>query len=311
LNPIRAGIYSIVLRSCADKLPPNQYHIKLRGVTIAAGDIIADMWMAMSTDPDGGEPIQGIPLKEPAFGLPAIWIREDQRDDAIAAGYTVVSPSSVVATHLGETLKTHAGDILSRQDVQGLLENTKKTAESLVSDLIPSSISTAEVHVILQNLLREKVSIRDLVTILETIGYHVRVSKDAEYLTDQCRIALSRSICKQHAAPDSGDLPAITLAPDLEEQLAQGVVNDSGAGSTGTALIAVSPQVTQNLLKSLNIEVEKALTEHGVQPVILCNARIRMPLRRMIERMLPQIAVLSYNEVGPTTRVQSMGLVRG
>ncbi|MEB3245456.1 MAG: flagellar biosynthesis protein FlhA [Vampirovibrionales bacterium] len=299
------------------QLPPNHYQIKLRGTVIDSGDIIADMWMAMSTDPDNAEPLNGIPLKEPAFGLPAIWIRDDQRDEAMANGYTVVSASSVVATHLSEVLKRHAADILSRQDVAGLLDHTKKTAESLVADLVPGSISAAELHVVLQNLLREKVSIRDLTTILETVGYHVRVSKDPDYLSEQCRVALSRAICKQHASPESGDLPAVTLAPELEEQLAQGLVSEATAltgsnnsVSAGSALIAVNPQITQKMLKALNQEVEKSLAEHGLQPVILCNARIRLPFRRLTERLLPQIAVLSYNEVGPTTRVQTLGMVR-
>jgi flagellar biosynthesis protein FlhA len=280
---------------------PNEYNIKLRGIAIASGEVMAEMFLAMSTDPDS-EPLKGIETSEPAFGLPALWIRDDQKEDAEIGGYTVVSASAVVATHLTEIVKRHASDILSRMDVQHLLDNCKKHSESLVSDLIPDTLSVAEVHIILQNLLHEKVSIRDMNSILEALSYHSRVNKDSDFLTEQCRMALSRSICKQHLDAESGELPALTLAPELEEQLAQGLTDD-GRG------LALSPVLTQNLFTALNQEVERVLSNYGLQPVILCNTRLRLPFRRLIERLLPQIAVLAYNEIGPTVRVQSLGFV--
>ncbi len=285
------------------QLPPNQYNIKLRGVTIDQGEVMADLWLAMSTDPDIIEPIQGIETKEPAFGLPALWIEADEKEQAEMNGYTVVSASAVVSTHLTEFIKKNSADILGRADVQNLLTNVKKSNESLVTDLVPDTLTEAEIQVILQNLLREKVSIRDMVTILESLGYHCRVNKDPDYLTEQVRMALSRSICKQHQNPDTGELPVLTLDPTVEEQMAQGLTQD---GQT----LALGPVFTQKLFAALNQEIERVIGAHGVQPVLLCNARLRLPFRRMIERMLPQIAVLSYNEIGPSVKATAVGSVR-
>ena len=284
------------------QLPPNQYQIKLRGVVIETGDVRSEMWLAMNTD-STTEEIKGIATKEPAFGLPAVWIYADQKEQAEVMGYTVVSASAVVATHLSEVVKRYGPDILSRQDVQSLLEHLKKTAESLVEDLIPDQLTVSELHIILQNLLRERVSIRDLSSILEALSYHSRVSKDKDYLTEQCRMALSRSICKQYQDTASGELPVVTLAPDVEEKLAGGLT-DSGE------LLGLSPAFTQGLLSSINAEIEKVLSTQGYQPVLLCNSKIRLPLRRLLERMLPQIGVLSYNEIGPTVKATAVGMVR-
>ncbi|MBK8190621.1 MAG: flagellar biosynthesis protein FlhA [Vampirovibrionales bacterium] len=285
------------------QLGPNQYQVKLRGVTIDRGEIMADRYLAMNTDPDNMEPPAGsIATREPAFGLPALWIRASQKEEAEDNGFTVVSASAVVSTHLTEILKRNLADILNRGDVLNLLDNLKRQNESLVSDLIPDLLSSAQVHVILQHLLRERVSIRDLSSILEALGYHARVHKDPDFLAEQCRMALSRAICKQHQDPDSGDLPVITLAPEVEEQMAQGLMEDGG--------LALSPAFTQQILNALGKEVEKAITATGVQPVVLCNAQLRRPFKRLIERSLPQISVLSYNEIGPSVKVNAVGSVR-
>jgi flagellar biosynthesis protein FlhA len=285
------------------QLPPNQYNIKLRGVTIESGEVMADLWLAMSTDPDVTEPIEGIETKEPAFGLPALWIEADEKEQAEVAGYTVVSASAVVSTHLTEIIRKNAADILSRGDVQNILTNVKKTNETLVTDLVPDTLSEGEVQMILQNLLREKVSVRDMITILEALSYHCRVNKDPDYLTEQVRMALSRSICKQHQNPETGDLPVVTLDPTVEEQIAQGLSPDG-------QLLAMGPVFTQKLFNALNQEIERVITSTGIQPVLLCNAKLRLPFRRLIERLLPQIAVMSYNEIGPTTKVSALGSVR-
>jgi len=285
------------------QLPPNRYNIKLRGITIENGEVQADLWLAMSTDPDITEPIPGIETKEPAFGLPALWIGEEEKEQAEVAGYTVVSASAVVSTHLTEVIRKNAADILSRADVQNLLSNVKKANETLVTDLIPDTLNEADIQVILQNLLREKVSVRDMVTVLETLSYHCRVSKDSDYLTEQVRMGLSRSICKQFTNIDTGELPVVTLDPTVEEQLAQGLSQDGH-------VLAVGPAFTQKLFAALNKEIERVMNNTGHQPVLLCNARLRLPFRRMIERLLPQIAVLSYNEIGPSTKVTALGSVR-
>ncbi len=283
------------------QLAPNAYHIKLRGVVIEQGEVRSDMWMAMSTD-SSADRVKGIATREPAFGLPALWIYPDIKEEAEMKGYTVVSPSAVIATHLSEVCKRFAPDILSRQDVQGLLDNLKKTSEALVDDVIPDQLTVSELHVLLQNLLRERISIRDLTSILEALGYHSRVSKDRDYLTEHCRLALSRGICKQYQDPNSGELYVVTLMPDVEEKIAAALTENS-------EFLALSPAYTQGLMNSINKEIEMVLASYGIQPVLLCNSKIRLPLRRLIERMLPQIGVLSYNEIGPTVKATAAGTV--
>lgn len=284
------------------KLAPNTYHINLRGVKIDGGDVYPDRYMAMATDPDVEGSMDGLEAKEPAFGLPALWVEDERKEEAEELGYTVVSASAVVSTHLSEVLKRYSASILTRSDVQQLLDNVKKTHAPLVEDLVPDGLSPAEVHVVLQQLLKEKVCIRDMVSILEALSYHYRVSKNPDYLTEQVRVALSRSICKQHLNMDD-ELPVITIAPDLEELMAQGLNTDDN-------ILALGPVFTQNFLNGLNQEVENAVSHAGIQPVLLCNARLRLPIRRLIERTLPQIAVMSYNEIGPTTKVMSLGMIR-
>jgi flagellar biosynthesis protein FlhA len=285
------------------QLPPNLYQIKLRGTVIDKSEVFPDMWLAMCTDPDGVDPIEGINTKEPAFGLPAVWVAAEQKEAADMSGYTVVSPSAVISTHLSEIIKRYAADILSRQDVQELLDNLKETAEPLVADVIPDPLSVPQVHLILQNLLRERVSIRDLVSVFEALGYHSRVSKDPDYLTEHCRMALARGICKQLITPDTGELPVITLAPDLEDRLMHCLVDEGRA-------LAIGPVMTQNVIAALNRELERIMTTTGQQPVVLCHSRLRLPLRRFIERSLPMLTVLSYNEIGQTVKIAPHGSVQ-
>ncbi|MFN8615297.1 MAG: flagellar biosynthesis protein FlhA [Vampirovibrionales bacterium] len=285
------------------QLQPNEYHINLRGITLDKGLLQPDMWLAMVTDPDLAEPIpDAMPTKEPAFGLDAHWIYAEHKELAESNGYTVVSASAVASTHITELMKRHSADILSQADVQSLLDHLKETHEPLVNELIPDELSVAELHRVLQNLLMEQVSIRDLATILEALSYHSRVRKDLTYLTEQCRVALSRSICKQHVNPESGQIPAITLAPDLEEKLAQGLMDDGS--------IVVSPSLTQQLIQSISKQVQNIIQQSGYQPVVLCSAQLRLGMRRLLERALAQIAVLSYNEIGPSVRVQSLATIR-
>lgn len=285
------------------QLPPNKYHIKLRGVMVDSGEMEPEMLLAMSTDPDVTEPLNGIATREPAFNLPATWIFPAQKEDAEVMGYTVVSPSAVVATHFAEVAKRHAADILTRADVHEILDHVKKTAEPLVTDLIPDPITTAELHLILQNLLRERVPIRDMVSILESLGYHTRVSKDADYLTEQCRMALSRAMAKPYLLPDTEELPVLPLSPELEDQLMQGLSEDGKR-------LALGPVFSQTLLGLVGREVERAIAETGAQPVLLTSGKLRLPLRRLLERALSQVPVLSYNEVGPTMKARSVGMVR-
>ena len=282
------------------QIPATEYNIKLRGITLETGEVRPEMLMAMGGDLDSLEGIDAIEAREPAFGLPAIWVPKTQKEEIENRGFTVVTPTAVIATHLTEFVKKNAAEIISRQDVDKVLENIKKKSESTVTDVIPDQITVSELVIILQQLLREKVSIRDMSSILDSIGYHARVKKDIDYLAEQCRIILSRQICKQYLNPETQELPVITLSPQLEEILAAGVSQDGH-------LLAVSPKITQGLMDAISREVEKVLTDFGVQPVLLSHSQIRLPLRRLTERILNTLPVMSYNEIGPSIKAKAVG----
>ena len=285
------------------QLPPNNYQIKLKGVAIEAGEVYPDRSLAMNAGGSSNElGINGISAIEPAFGLPAIWVEEKDKEVAENYGYTVVSPSAVISTHLTEVIKKNSSEIISRADIQQLIENLKKeVSEEYVTDLM-KDLTVAEVQLIIQNLLKERVSVRDLKTILEVLSLQSRVSKNADYLTEQVRQALSRSICKQNLA-DTGELLAVTLDPDVENTIAQGVSPDGSS-------LTLDPEFTRKLLDNLNYELEKAISSSGNQPILLCSSPIRLPFRRLIERTYPQIAVMSYNEISNNVKAKSIGVVR-
>ena len=285
------------------QLPPNNYQIKLKGVPIESGEVYPDRSLAMNAGGAGNDlGLNGISAIEPAFGLPALWLDEKDKEIAENAGYTVVSPSAVISTHLTEVIKKNAAEIVSRADIQQLIDNLKKeVSEDYVTDLM-KDLSVAEVQQIIVNLLKERVSVRDLKTILEVLSLQSRVSKNADYLTEQVRQALSRSICKQNLA-DTGELLAVTLAPEVENTIAQGV------GPDGSSL-TLDPDFTRRMLDNLNSELERAISSSGNQPVLLCSSPIRLPFRRLIERTYPQIAVMSYNEISNNVKAKSIGVIR-
>ena len=285
------------------QLPPNNYQIKLKGVPIESGEIYVDRSLAMnSMGMDDNPNIQGINAIEPAFGLPAIWVEDKDKEFVESQGYTVVSPSAVISTHLTEVIKKNASEILSRADVQQLIDNLKKeVSEEYVTDLM-KDISAAEVQQVIQNLLKERLSVRDLKTILEVVSLQSKISRNPDYLTEQVRQALARSICKQNLS-DTGDLLVVTLSPDVENIIAQGISPD------GQSLM-LDPDFTRRLLDALNGELEKAISNYGNQPVLLCSSPIRLPFRRLIERTYPQIAVMSYNEISNNTKAKSVGVVQ-
>ena len=285
------------------QLAPNMYQIKLKGVPLETGEVYSDRFLAMSA----GEVreslvLNGIHSIEPAFGLPALWIEEKDKDMAELAGYTVVSASAVISTHLTEVIKRNAFEILSRADVQQLLENLKKeVSEDYVSDVM-KDLSVAEVQMVMQNLLKENVAVRDLRTILETMSLYSKTSKNLDFLTEHVRQALARNICSQNLS-DTGELLAITLSPDIENTIAKGVSPDGQS-------LTLDPDFTRRLLDKLNVELEKAITSTGNQPVILCSSPIRLAFRRLIERSYPQIATMSYNEITQNIKAKSVGLVK-
>lgn len=285
------------------QLSPNTYQIKLKGVAIESGEVYPDRSLAMNSAGNSDHSqITGISAIEPAFGLPALWIEEKDKDMAEAYGYTVVSPSAVVSTHLTEVIKKNASEILSRADVQQLIDNLKKeVTEDYVNDLM-KDLNASDIQQVMQNLLRERVPVRDLKTILETLSLQIKINKNGDYLTEQTRRALARSICKQNLS-DTGELLAITLTPDVENTIAQGVSPDGQS-------LTLDPDFTRKLLDSLNMELEKAIATTGNQPVVLCSSPIRLAFRRLIERTYPQITIMSYNEITSNTKAKSIGAVK-
>lgn len=282
-------------------LEPNVYVVKLRGVEIASGTVMPDYYLAMNPEsPD--QLIPGIETVEPSFGLPAVWITENQRLRAESSGYTVVNVVSVMSTHLMEVIKSFAHEILGRQDVRNLLDNLKKTYPALVDEVVPALVSVGGIQKVLQNLLKERIPVRDLVTILEVIGDYGARTKDTDILTEYVRHALARTICKLYQ-DHTGQIKAITLDPQLEEQ-----INSSVRKSGDVSYVALEPLQIQRILeKTSNVVAESSAD--GIAPVVLCSPQVRMHFKRLIERGLPAISVLSYNEIESSVQLHSVGMV--
>jgi len=283
-------------------LKPAQYVVRIKGVEIGHGELMTGCYLAM--DPGGvTRKVTGIATKEPAFGLPALWITETQKEAADLAGYTVVELPAVLATHLTEVIRGHAHEILTRQDVRALVDNVKGIHPTVVEELVPTLLSYGEVQKVLENLLRERLSIRDLPTILETLADHAKSNKDPTALTEHVRQALSRTLCKQLTDSD-GVLPVLALEPGLEQVL------DASIQSTDRGpRMMVRPEVAGRLLESLRPLVE-AMTASGETPTVVCSPGLRPHLRRLLEGSFPQLSVLSYAEIVPGVSVRSRGTVQ-
>jgi len=283
------------------QLGPNAYVIKIKGIEMGRGELMPGHYLAM----DSGavtKRISGIETREPAFGLPALWISEEKRDEAELAGYTVVDSPSIIATHLTEVIRSNAADLLGRQDVKKLLDELKEEHAALVEEVVPDLLTVGEVQRVLQNLLREGVPIRDMVTILETLGDYARATRDQILLTEKVREALARQISKQYTE-ESGFIPAITMDPALEQEIAD-ALHESDRGMT----IALPPERVEAFYDRLARALERAAAA-GHQAVLLCSPVIRPAVRRLTARVLPRLAVISYNEVAPNAQVQSVGMV--
>ncbi|WNQ13749.1 flagellar biosynthesis protein FlhA [Paenibacillus aurantius] len=283
------------------QLKPNEYVIKIKGNTVAGGELLLNHYLAMSPGFDD-DSVTGIETTEPAFGLPALWIDEATKERAELASYTVVDPPSVVATHLTEIIKKHSYELLGRQETKALVDNVRESYPALVDELIPSILSIGDIQKVLAKLLREKISVRDMVTILETLADYGTYTKDPDILTEYVRQALSRQITLQYS--DRGDsLKVITVGPSLEKKIAE-AVQQTEQGS----YLALDPSSSQIIYHRLNEQVSKAI-QTGQQPVILTSPTIRMYLRQLLERTMQDIPVLSYSELEPSVEIQSMGVV--
>ena len=283
------------------QIKPNNYIIKLKGIETARGELMLDHYLAMNSG-TVFEEVPGIETTEPAFGLPALWIAEDQREQAELNGYTVVDAVSVLATHLTEVIKMHAAEILGRQETQNLLDNLKKTNPALVDEVVPEVLVVGEVQKVLANLLAERVSIRDMETILEVLSDYGRATKDTDILTEYVRHALARQISQQYV--QNNVLPCITLDPGLENKIA-GAVQRTEHGS----YVSLDPDAMQRLLASLNAELPK-LTNMGYEPIVLTSPAVRTYFRQLVERSVQGLVVLSHAEIEQTVELQILGTVR-
>ncbi|MEW6697245.1 MAG: flagellar biosynthesis protein FlhA [Bacillota bacterium] len=283
------------------QLSYNAYVIKIRGVEVAGGELMPGHHLAM--DPMGQDlKFNGIPTTEPTFNLPAWWVTGQDREFVELNGFTVVDCSTVLVTHLTEILKQHAHELLGRQEVKELIDVVKEKNPAVVEELVPDMLSLGEIQKVLQNLLKERVPIRDLVTILEALADGARLNKDSDYLTDSARQSLSRTICQRYTG-EQGKLSVVTLHPRLEQNI-QEAIQQTQFG----AYPVLEPQLVRKLLDKLNTVVED-ITMRGANPVLLCSPRVRLPFRRLIERYLPNLAVLSLNEIPANIEVEAIGTV--
>ncbi len=284
------------------QLEPNQYRVKLRGEEIAKGELLVRYYLAMNTGM-AEKPLKGIKTKDPAFGLPAIWIKEEEKEEAERAGYTVVDASSVLITHLSELIKSHAHELLGRQEVKNLLDNLRENYPAVVEELVPNILSLGEVQKVLQNLLREKVSVRDLLTILETLADWGTQTKNTDILTEYVRQNLARTISKQYRN-EQGELWVITLDPELEQTISQAIEHKEK-----TSYINLDPSTIQRIIDNLAPLIKKA-TSMQKEPIVLCSSGIRIFFKRIIEKFVPSVVVLSYNEIIPEITVKTIGTLK-
>lgn len=283
------------------ELKPNEYRILLKGGEMARAEIYANYLLAIETPQLKGR-IEGIPAKEPTYGLAGVWIKKEDRERAVSLGYTVVDPTTVIITHLSHIIRSYGYELLGRQEVQEILDTVKATHPKLVEELVPNVLSLGVVGKVLRNLLREQVPVRDITTILETLADYGPITKDPDMLTEFVRQALARTITKMHQAPD-GLVYVLTLEQGSENTLLASLQPGEQGG-----FVAVDPLLVDKLLDSVNRSLGKFLNINQ-QPAIICSQRVRPILKRLLERFVPGLAVISYNEVSPGVQIKSLGTV--
>ena len=283
------------------QLNPNQYVINIKGVQVSEGEILFDHYMAMNPGMVEEE-ITGIPTFEPSYHLPALWITESQRERAESLGYTVVDPPSIIATHLTEVVRSHIDELLTRQDVQNLVNNVKENHPVLIEELIPKLLGIGEIQKVLQNLLRESVSIRDLLTIFETLADHAAVTRDTDVLTEYVRQSLKRAISAKFFAPNE-TTSVVTLDPKNEQEIMSSV-KQTEQGS----YIALDPERQRKIIASLEQEVKK-MEDMGKIPIVITSPIVRMYFKKMTRDYIRDLIIISYNEIESNIELQSVGMV--
>ncbi len=282
------------------QLDANEYLVKIKGSKVGGGSIMFDHYLAMNPGNIEGE-IKGIETVEPAFGLPALWVNETEREKAEIYGYTVVDPSSIISTHLTEILKKHLHELLGRDEVKSLIDNLREQSPTVIDELIPNLMSIGDVQKVLCNLLREGISIRNLLVILETLADYALTSKDVNILTEYVRQSLSRHITSSYITDNYARV--VTLNQELE-----GILMESIQQSDGGAYMSLDPQTSQGLLNSLAVQIQNLLSL-GEQPIVVTAPIVRYYFKKLTEQMIPDLIVLSYNEIEPEVQIQSVGMV--
>ncbi len=283
------------------QLNPNQYIIKVKGIQVTEGEILFDHYMAMNPG-YVEEEITGIPTFEPSFHLPAIWITEGQRERAESLGYTVVDPPSIIATHLTEVIRSHIAELLTRQDVQNLVNNLKESNPVLVDELIPKLLGLGDIQKVLQNLLEEGISIRDLLTIFETLADHAQATRDTDVLTEYVRQSLKRAISNKYF-PANETTSVVTLDPKVEQEIMSSVKQTEGG-----AYLTLDPEKTKKIMSSVETEVGK-LESLGKNAIVITSPIVRMYFKKLTEDYFKDLIVVSYNEVDSNVELQSVGMV--
>ena len=283
------------------QLNPNQYIIKIKGIQVSEGEILFDHYMAMNPG-FVDEEIAGIPTFEPSFHLPAIWITEGQRERAESLGYTVVDPPSIIATHLTEVIRQHVAELLSRQDVQNLVNNLKDNHPALVDELIPKVLGIGEIQKVLQNLLREGISIRDLLTIFETLADYASTSRDTDILTEYVRQSLKRAISSKYFLAKEAT-SVVTLDPVIEQEIMKSVKQTEQG-----AYLSLDPEKTREIMKSVEAEIRK-MENMGKNPIVVTSPIVRIYFKRLTEEYYRDLIVVSYNEIGTDVELQSVGMI--
>ena len=280
---------------------PNQYLIKIKGEEVARGEVLVDYFLALDPGSITGN-IDGIETVEPAYGIPGKWIAENQKEMAEVYGYTVIDPLSVIVTHLSEVIKRHIHELIGRQDITTLLENVSKINKAIVDDVVPGVLSIGDLQKVLMNLLKESIPIRDMESILETIGDHGLNVKDTDMLTEYVRQRLKRTITRKYT--DGSSIKVITLDQDIENMILASVKK-----SEHGTYMAIEPGVVQNIVESLTEQIEH-VKDLVSQPIILTSPIVRIYFKKLIDQFHPNLTVLSFNEIDTHMQIQAIGAIR-
>jgi flagellar biosynthesis protein FlhA len=283
------------------QLKPNEYSFLLKGVEITRGELMPGYYLAITPE-DRGVTIKGVQTKEPAFGLPAVWLNEKEKENIQAKGVIVVDCATVITTHLTELIKSHADELLGREEVRSLLDNLAISHPKVVEELVPNVISLGTVQKVLQRLLKERISIRDLLTILETLADYLPITKNVDLLTSYVRQALARTISKQYK-DEKGNISVVMLSPEIEEH-----INNSIQHTEHESYLIADPNLIQRIVSNLQ-KFMNTFSTRGLQPIIVCSPKTRIHLKKVLERFFPGIIVLSHNEITHDVNINSLGMV--